>query len=402
MRTTNRLIATATAVLAIGAVLAGCTSPVAPDVRFSAEKLTISLPTMVVGQALSPTTLPEAMGGKESLVYSLSPAVPGLTFDAATRVLSGTPTTPGTYDMTYTAKDSATGGTMESVTFTIAVEPTALTPMESLIGTWTATAKWTNNDRQYRETWTLTFTPDRAILDTTIEVDGMVENQWFGQSAWSERNGVVTRTWYEWDPEERRFLEEPLVLDKEYYWGNSESTILLMNEWSSDDEPTDNLVWYTRVQDAVPFSLVGTWLFKADERVTMDDEGLDSLSLNSDGTFEQRSTRTREFDGETAVRVSTYSGNWEHDPQNYSIWLTGVDYTVIVNEEPDEDAQRVLREIYVGHRLRARYAATDVQSVLRLSWIGLEQQWNRETTGWEPNERFPLGNYHLFITRITP
>ena len=120
MRTTNRLIATATALVAIGAVLAGCTSPVTPAVRFSAEKLTISLPTMVVGQAVS-ATLPEAMGGKEGLAYSLSPDVPGLTFDPATRVISGTPTSPGTYDMTYTATDSATGGTMESVTFTIAV-----------------------------------------------------------------------------------------------------------------------------------------------------------------------------------------------------------------------------------------------------------------------------------------
>ena len=100
MRNTNRLIATATAWVAIGAVLAGCTSPVAPDVRFSAEKLTISLPAMEVGKALSPTTLPEAIGGKEGLVYSLSPDVPGLTFDAATRVLSGTPTTPDTYNMT--------------------------------------------------------------------------------------------------------------------------------------------------------------------------------------------------------------------------------------------------------------------------------------------------------------
>ena len=114
MRTTNRLIATAAALVAIGAVLAGCTSPVVPDVRFPAEKLTISLPTMIVGTPVT-ETLPEAMGGKEGLVYSLSPAVPGLTFDPATRVLSGTPTTPGTYDMTYTATDSATGGTMESV-----------------------------------------------------------------------------------------------------------------------------------------------------------------------------------------------------------------------------------------------------------------------------------------------
>ena len=399
MRTTNTLIVTAAAVVAIGAALAGCTSPVAPAVRFSAEKLTISLRPMVAGTAVT-ETLPEAMGGKQDLVYSLSPAVPGLTFDPATRVLSGTPTTPGPYDMTYTAKDSATGGTMESVTFRIAVVAPTPTTEESLIGTWTASNSWISDDGQYRETWTLTFTPDRAILETTIEVDGMLESQWFGQSAWSDRDGFLTRTWYEWDPEERRFLEEPLVLDKEYYWGNSERTSLLMNEWS-DDQPTERFFWYTRVQDAVPLSLVGTWLFK-DGRVTSDNEGFDSLSLNSDGTFAHRSIRTREIGGETAVWVYTYSGIWEHDQQNYSIWLTGVDFTVIVNEEPDEETQGVLREIYVGHRLRARYAATDVQSVLRLSWIGLEQQWNREAMAWEPNERFPHGNYHLFMTRVTP
>ena len=40
-------------------------------------------------------TLPEATGGDGSLTYSLSPALPnGLAFDAATRVVSGTPTAP--------------------------------------------------------------------------------------------------------------------------------------------------------------------------------------------------------------------------------------------------------------------------------------------------------------------
>ena len=53
-------------------------------------------------------TLPAAQGGEDALTNSLDPDVPGLTFDAATRVLSGTSTTPGVYQMTYTATDPAT------------------------------------------------------------------------------------------------------------------------------------------------------------------------------------------------------------------------------------------------------------------------------------------------------
>ena len=50
-------------------------------------------------------TLPPASGGNGSLSYSLQPAVPGLSFDPATRTLSGSPTTAGTYSMTYTVVD---------------------------------------------------------------------------------------------------------------------------------------------------------------------------------------------------------------------------------------------------------------------------------------------------------
>ena len=57
------------------------------------------------GKAIEPVVLPLATGGSGTLTYSLRPQVPGLTFDAATRTLSGTPTTPGTYSMTYEARD---------------------------------------------------------------------------------------------------------------------------------------------------------------------------------------------------------------------------------------------------------------------------------------------------------
>ena len=58
--------------------------------------------TFTVGTAIGALTLPAASGGDGRLTYTLEPDVPGLTFDADTRRLTGTPTSAGTYAMTYT------------------------------------------------------------------------------------------------------------------------------------------------------------------------------------------------------------------------------------------------------------------------------------------------------------
>ena len=50
--------------------------------------------------------LPAGVGGNAPLSYSLSPAIPGMTFNTGSRVLSGTPTGAGTYNMRYTVTDS--------------------------------------------------------------------------------------------------------------------------------------------------------------------------------------------------------------------------------------------------------------------------------------------------------
>ena len=78
--------------------------------------------TYTVGTAISALTLPEATGGDGPLTYSLSPAVPGLTFNATASVrrLTGTPTAAGTYDMTYRVRD--TDGDTDLLTFAIMVE----------------------------------------------------------------------------------------------------------------------------------------------------------------------------------------------------------------------------------------------------------------------------------------
>ena len=74
-----------------------------PDLGLGPSSLVFAL-----GTAIDPATLPGASGGNGELVYSLSPHVPGLSFDPATRELSGTPTESGRFLATYRATD-ATG-----------------------------------------------------------------------------------------------------------------------------------------------------------------------------------------------------------------------------------------------------------------------------------------------------
>ena len=92
-------------------VLAGCAEAVRPPpaVSFTTEQPMIEIPALMEGVAMSSVTLPPARDGSGDLTYSLQPEVPGLTFVASTRVLSGTPTAAGSYSMTYTATDTADG-----------------------------------------------------------------------------------------------------------------------------------------------------------------------------------------------------------------------------------------------------------------------------------------------------
>ena len=80
------------------------------------------------GEPISPLTLPEASGGNGTLSYSLTPTVPGLAFAAATRTLSGTPSTAGSYDMTFQAVDgdaNTAASDAATLSFTITVQPAA-------------------------------------------------------------------------------------------------------------------------------------------------------------------------------------------------------------------------------------------------------------------------------------
>ena len=78
------------------------------------------------GATIPNPVLPTALGGDAPLRYTLEPALPpGLTFDAATRVISGTPTeTLGPTEFTYTAIDADSD--TASLVFTMSVSTISL------------------------------------------------------------------------------------------------------------------------------------------------------------------------------------------------------------------------------------------------------------------------------------
>ena len=102
------------------------TSPWQPAVALNAP----NDQTYTMGRPITALTLPLATGGTGTLTYTLRDgtgndvdttdnAVPGLTFNTTSRVLSGTPTTAATTALTYTVTDEH--GSTASATLTLTV-----------------------------------------------------------------------------------------------------------------------------------------------------------------------------------------------------------------------------------------------------------------------------------------
>ena len=117
------------ATLAVVLALAGCeqATPIddeEPDTKpeFSG---TVGDQIYKVLQPIAALTLPRARGGNGDLRYHLGPTVNGLSFDGATRTLSGMPhqvdTGEKVYQMTYRVEDE--DGDSDTIEFTITIQP---------------------------------------------------------------------------------------------------------------------------------------------------------------------------------------------------------------------------------------------------------------------------------------
>ena len=86
---------------------------------------------VTVNTDLDAVTLPEASGGEGDISYAAEGLPAGVSFDAATRTVSGAPTEEGTAEVSYTA---TAGDESVSLTFTITVNPPMAIDLSNLFG----------------------------------------------------------------------------------------------------------------------------------------------------------------------------------------------------------------------------------------------------------------------------
>ena len=96
---------------------------------------TIATQEYTVGTAITPLVLPEATGGAPPMRYFVLPSLPtGLSFDSATRTISGTPTaeTNGAFEVIYIVFDS--NNDTAELTFSITVSKKVTIDLSDLFG----------------------------------------------------------------------------------------------------------------------------------------------------------------------------------------------------------------------------------------------------------------------------
>ena len=115
-------------------VLGGCDVP--PHRRLTFGSAAIDTQVYFQGATIPNLRLPGALAGEEPRRYSLQPPLPpGLTFDAATRVLSGTPTeTLEATEFTYTVRDA--DDDTDARTFTMTVSTISVNADKKEVQEW--------------------------------------------------------------------------------------------------------------------------------------------------------------------------------------------------------------------------------------------------------------------------
>ncbi len=380
----------AVAAAALVVVLAGCTEAArtTKDVVFPTADLSVALvPKLTEGMPMTAVTLPEAMAGTETLTYGVTPDVPGLSFNPATRVYSGTPTAAGTYPLTYTA--STSGGESASLKFTVDVESSF---SASFLGTWKMIEPFDDDGMTGTETYILTFTENRYVEYSVRRSTGTLIDDGVNSGTWSYTEEFITRTWHEWDDDNDRPFVEPINVRKDYMWVEG-GNVLFMKPWFSDAEGEERYSRYERVTDSIP-SLAGVW--NAENEYVNDDNGQTvyrvwKLAIDSDNSFR--------FDLEYTgghEEVFSIAGTWMPDPDRDFGFLVTVESVFKTEYGEPEDLSH-----WSGQVLRWAYAPTDNANKIQISVYWSEHGWNADQHQHtdDSNPRHPYGNYWLTMTR---
>ena len=387
MKTRSSAISSVSTVLAAAVaamVMAGCTqAAMTPkDLSFGTEGLMVAVvPALTAGTPMADVTLPEAKGGSGDITYSVTPIVPGLMFDPATRVLGGTPTTAGTSLMTYAARTA--DGDEATLSFTVAVR-------SSFIGTWQSTVEWYEDDRMVGTyTDTLTFTKSRYILSRSYYRTGetATADTWDHGGSWEDdpTGRTLTRIWYHNHDDDDETPDRLTRVRKNYVW-NVDRTVLCVEHWADDREHLDssNCELYRRVASPPPAGLLGEWTGIGDD---------DNWNIVI-----------------TPTRFTVSNGRIEEDGRFIGFTLTGTYevnleelFIMMTIEDALEDGNTSVldgdEQWWKGQVSRWAFAPTDDPARMVISTHWEEHEWLEQTQEWIYSTETPYGAYWLTLEK---
>ena len=155
-----------------------------------------------VGVRIGRLVLPAASGGDGTLTYTLDPTPEGLSFDVATRTLTGIPTAENLYGVTYAVQDA--DGDRAARRFLISIAPTAphCSPGEFtntagarwMIGDWD-TSRPTSGDRDVGESerTTVVYVSQSLFAPWETFFSDTYENSWTNEGASDDRKVCQTQ-----------------------------------------------------------------------------------------------------------------------------------------------------------------------------------------------------------------
>ena len=261
-----------------------------------------------------------------------------------------------------------------------------------LEGTWTATFDYDDEGEVITAVHTLTFTKSRAILHQ-VESEGEDVREDFAESSGWTMSGdnMVTRTWYE--EGETRTVDKGFAFD---------GTDLLIDPWGQEEpaEAGDDRRRYTRVEDALPASMTGSWAGPRYEQV----DGVWTFTetwrfiLRADGTATFEVEPTPDF-----VRPGLPTACW-HGTLTLD---TAELFAVFTDTSSNLHERGNMKDykLFEDKVWRNAYAPTNTKNVIRWSSFWSEQSHPRnlpiaeqEAAVWLDNPNYPYGNYWLTLT----
>ncbi len=252
-------------------------------------------------------------------------------------------------------------------------------PAPTLVGTWRTTEAWTDYETGEARTSVtlLTFIGGRAIAaETAFDQHG--NRLWSGASAsgWEATETTVTRLWFEdvtFDGDE--YAPVHGRVEKAYYWGNDERSVVLMHAWYWTDE-SSTFLRYERVPDAMP-DLVGRW-------TSTEPSPGSTLTVGADGSvvFDEPGYLVVDEDGTEVEVTFRLAGTGAFDPATGFLTLTDATLSSLNGAVGPDDHSHPLED---GTRLAVAPA---------VDGIVLSNYWD-ETIG----EDAPYGAYWTHLAR---